>query len=143
MSSITVSASGTYDVTVTDTLGCVGASAPEAVTAVTVVVPIITQIDDTLYSSEPTGNQWFFEGTPIPGATSSIYAPDTTGNFTVEYTDTNGCSASSDTTFFDLTQIGVGAGLSDEVGVYPNPYHEEFTFEGNFGTPGTLKLVLF
>jgi len=46
----------------------------------------------TLTSSSASGNQWFFNGTPINGATNQQYLANSSGNYTVKVT-ANGCSS--------------------------------------------------
>lgn len=93
---ISVTTSGDFYVQVTDTLGCVGYS-----DTVTVTInpqpntPTISQLNDVLFSSNAFGYQWFFEGTPIPGATSNTYEPDQNGFYSVMIFNAAGCSANS------------------------------------------------
>ncbi len=100
---ITVSSSGTYDVTYTDGNGC---SATSAQTTVTVnanpSAPVVTASGATsfctgdsitLTSSQSSGNVW----SPNMETTSSIVV-DSSGTYSVTYTDGNGCSATSNST---------------------------------------------
>jgi PKD repeat protein len=97
--SITVNASGVYDVTVTDGNGCSSTSTGTSVvvnanpTAPTVTVngstTFCTGDSVELVSSQASGNTWSTTET-----TSSIWV-DSTGNYTVTFTDANGCSATS------------------------------------------------
>lgn len=58
--------------------------------------PIITAVFGLLTSSNPTGNQWMFNGSDIPGATNVTYNAIRDGKYSVR-TTVNGCtSASSD-----------------------------------------------
>jgi PKD repeat protein len=52
--------------------------------------PTITQIGGDLFSSAPSGNQWYLDGTAIPGATGNSYHPLVNGNYSVQVT-INGC----------------------------------------------------
>ncbi len=57
--------------------------------------PTITQAHDTLYcSTNPAyiSYQWYFNNTPIPGATDTVFFPAQTGNYNMKVVDTNGCS---------------------------------------------------
>ncbi|HMX28055.1 MAG TPA: S8 family serine peptidase, partial [Blastocatellia bacterium] len=100
----TATASGSYTVIVT-TGGC--ASAPSLPTVVTVnpapATPTITPGGPTAFcpggnvtltSSSTTGNQWFLNGNPIPGATNQTYLASTDGSYTVVVT-TNGCAGAA------------------------------------------------
>lgn len=97
--SIDVTTTGTYTVTYTDGSGCSATSAPVSVTVnplpatptITAGGPI-TFCDGgsvTLTSSQGTGNEWSTTET-----TQAITAT-TSGNYTVTYTNANGCSATS------------------------------------------------
>jgi hypothetical protein len=93
--SIAVSNSGSYTVQVAN--GCQSAvSAPTTVTVNPLPsVPTITQSGNTLSSSAANGNQWYFNGTAIAGATAATYTYATGGIFSVTVTNASGCSSSS------------------------------------------------
>jgi large repetitive protein len=96
--SITVSAAGSYSVTVTNASGCQATSAPFAVTSNPApAIPTITGPSSlscaggtiTLTSSSATGNLW------STGATTQSIAISTAGTYTVTVTNASGCSATS------------------------------------------------
>ncbi|MFT5777290.1 MAG: hypothetical protein ACI837_000221, partial [Crocinitomicaceae bacterium] len=96
---ITVSTTGTYDVTYLDGNGCSATSAPVNITVnPNPAAPVITPSGPTilcagqtvdLSSSQPSGNVWStLEVTPV-------ITVGATGSYTVTFTDGNGCSATS------------------------------------------------
>ncbi|PWN67792.1 hypothetical protein C1638_004125 [Chryseobacterium oncorhynchi] len=100
----TATTSGTYTVIVT-TGGC--ASSPSTGTVVTVnpipPTPTISAGGATTFcaggsviltSSSATGNQWYKDGSIIPGATAQSYIFNTSGTYTVIVT-TSGCSSAA------------------------------------------------
>ncbi|MFT3911082.1 MAG: T9SS type A sorting domain-containing protein [Ferruginibacter sp.] len=102
---LVVSASGNYSVTVTNGFGC---SATSAVTSVTInPVPATPTISAggpitfcaggsvTLTSSAATNNQWNLNGSPIGGATNSTLVVTASGDYTVTVTNAFGCTATS------------------------------------------------
>jgi large repetitive protein len=98
--SVNVTESDSYSVTVTDANGCEGTSVPTNVTVnPNPAVPTITSSGPTdfcegtsitLTSSETSGNTW----SPNGETTQSIVVTEA-DNFSVTFTDANGCSASS------------------------------------------------
>jgi hypothetical protein len=127
---LATSTAGTY--TVTNTVAAAGGCG--AVTAtVTITVnptparPTLTAAYNgtttTLTSSAATGNQFYFNGTAIAGATGQTYVVNgsatTYGSYTVVVTNSFGCSsAASVATVVTTTRSGIaGASLL----VYPNP----------------------
>lgn len=62
--------------------------------------------------------QWYLNGNPINGATGQCYVPSSTGNYTVEVTDQNGCTAISEDT---LTSVGRPDALTLIPEIFPNP----------------------
>lgn len=100
---ITVNSSGSYDVTYTDLNGCTATSLPTVVTVnANPAAPVISASGPTTFctgdsvvltSDQTTGNMW----SPNMETTQSITV-DSSGTYSVTYTDANGCSATSSTT---------------------------------------------
>ncbi|UCF80828.1 MAG: PKD domain-containing protein, partial [Acidobacteriota bacterium] len=100
---ITVTASDTYSVTITDSAvpACVDTSAGEVVTVNPNPTAVITPGGPTtfceggsvdLVASSATGTppftyQWYAGAAPIPGGTNATYTATATGNYSVEMTD--------------------------------------------------------
>jgi PKD repeat protein len=101
-SSINVTASGNYFVTVTNAAGCVASTAPIAVTVNALpTTPTISAGSTTTFcqggsvvltSSATTGNTWG------GGETTQAVTVSTSGNYSVTVQDGNGCSATSTVT---------------------------------------------
>lgn len=96
--SITVSASGSYTVTVTDANGCSGTSSPRTVTVNPLPTPTVTANGPTTFcagssvvltSSSATSYLW------STGATTQSITVSTTGSYSVTVTNANGCQATS------------------------------------------------
>jgi gliding motility-associated-like protein len=97
-SSINVGSSGTFSVSITDINGCESPSSLPVSVIVNPnpIAPIITSLgsttfcqggDATLQANQPTGILW------NNGATSSSITVSNTGQYTVQYTDPNGCES--------------------------------------------------
>ncbi len=79
-------------------------------------------------SSAVTGNQWYFNGNPIPGATSQTYTATQSGPYAVQTTNANGCSATS--TVFNFINTGIEiVEVQNTLLLVPNPNHGIFTLE--------------
>ncbi|MDB2435973.1 S8 family serine peptidase [Schleiferiaceae bacterium] len=101
-SATSVSASGSYSVTLTNADGC---STTTSATAVTVNTPPTASITSTgtgaicagasetlSATSGMSSYQWYANGTAITGATSATYTATASGNYSVSVVDANGCS---------------------------------------------------
>jgi hypothetical protein len=64
--------------------------------AVTISKPVVSQRDTLLVSNFSSGNQWYFNGTIIAGATGNTYRPTQSGDYKVAVTLTTGCTVLSD-----------------------------------------------
>jgi PKD repeat protein len=117
---ISVSATGTFSVTVTDSYGCALTSDSTHIEVLPAVpVPTITFSNDTLYSSAPYGNQWYNSGTLIPGATGTYYSlPGAALTITVMVTDSFGICSATSAPFVGIEEAGEN-GIA--YSVYPNP----------------------
>jgi hypothetical protein len=76
----------------------------------------ITVNGDTMRVYGQTNVQWFLDGNPIPGATTTMIIAATPGSYSVEVTDTDGCSATSNPFILGIPDV-----QNDVVEVYPNP----------------------
>jgi type IX secretion system substrate protein len=108
----------TYTVKITDANNC---SKSDNLTVTVLPLPpkpTIVFSNSTLTSSATSGNQWYFNGAIIPGATSQTYSPQNQGIYSVVVTGSNGCSNESEPFIF----TGIGD-LDNDFGisVYPNP----------------------
>ncbi|WP_316811491.1 gliding motility-associated C-terminal domain-containing protein, partial [Pedobacter heparinus] len=100
----TATETGNYTVVVTNSNTC--SSPASAAVPVTVnplpTTPTVTAESNTIFcigssvkliSSTLTGNQWYKDGNPIPGATNKTYTATATGSYFTIVTNANGCSS--------------------------------------------------
>lgn len=71
-------------------------SAPNGVSACTGTSGLVLQ------SSYGTDNQWLRNGSTIQGATDTVYSPTQSGYYQAKITTSNGCVATSDSTFIEF-----------------------------------------
>jgi hypothetical protein len=133
--------SGTFTVYGENSCGT-GASSGYAVMVNPVPLkPVISQSVNILSSNATSGNQWYFNGSLIPGATAQTYEAVYNGNYSVEVT-LNGCSSPmSDIITMLITGITDNA-MKLDVNIYPNPSHGHFTLTINSGTLKIFDLKL-
>jgi hypothetical protein len=100
---------------------------------------VITQAGMTLSSDAATGNQWYLDGNPIPGATGQTYTATGNGNYTVVVTIAGCSSATSNTIAIIDTQVAqqnTDAGLT----IFPNPNDGNFTLSFNVADAGDYRI---
>ncbi len=107
---------------------CEGPRASIAVTITSTAPPIITATgigtaDVMLSSSAATGNQWFKDGVPIPGATASTYAVMENGVFQVKGTNGSCITSLSEALTVIITDVKE-SGLPVQLIVFPVPARE-------------------
>lgn len=109
-----------YAVTVSDSNNCQGSDSIEVIVNPLPSSPIITQLGGDLNSSLASSYQWYDSNGPIAGATGQSYTPLANGQYWVEITDVNGCSALSDP--FDFLHFGLPDGSPPKnFTLFPNP----------------------
>ena len=111
--------------------------------AVTISKPVITQSSTVLNSSFAAGNQWYYNGVIIKGATGASYSPLQSGNYTVMATLGSGCQVLSDKYVYVITSNN--RGNSNDIGlvVFPVPTSSQLNiiFSAKNNDNLTLQLV--
>jgi hypothetical protein len=109
-----------YMLLITDGNGCTDSAYVLVTVNPVPAAPVITANTDSLFSTSGSAYQWYLNGFILPGATSQIYVPLQSGNYSVIVTDVNGCTSVSADYFFDYTP---SANIIDEktFEVFPNP----------------------
>jgi gliding motility-associated-like protein len=113
--SLTVTVTGNYSVQVTDVNGCIATSDAILITVYPLpAVPIITASgvttfceggSVTLTSSSATGNQWLLDDIALVGENNISLTVTATGSYTVQVTNVNGCSTTSNATLVRVNEI--------------------------------------
>ena len=137
-STLTVTQSGAYRV-ITTNPSCSDTSAPVIITVNPLPVPVITRIGNDLTTGTYTTYQWSHNSNQIAGATNQVYTMlSTSGIYTVEVTDTNGCTGIAAP--FDPTSI-VPLNEYEDISVYPNPVKDILTIEPKHPLNTTLSTI--
>ena len=113
--------SGSYSYT--GTLGpCETGSEPIVISIVEAAVPVVSLVNDTLFSSPAAAYQWYLNGELLEDATGPFFVPLESGAYTVWTTDEHGCEAGS-----NVMQVDIINSVSDlwsaDLKVFPNPAH--------------------
>jgi hypothetical protein len=148
--SVNIIESGEYTVIVLDGNGCIDSSMVADPVEVTVwdPEPIIAVAGDVLSitnAGDFVSYQWFYNGNPIPGATSASYdiVGSGTGQYTVCVVDDEGCQGCS--FVYEMTCcVGIEeANFDGNVSVYPNPNNGHFTVEVELAQQMNVSIGLF
>ncbi len=105
--------------------------------------PVITRNGDQLNSSVSTGNQWYFNGTKIEGATQSSVVITQSGTYSVTVSNEAGCSAASTNYAAIKTEVGLIPDFGFTFKVFPNPNDGYFTVELTSSRSGQVELNLY
>ncbi|WP_167616138.1 HYR domain-containing protein [Maribellus sediminis] len=110
------------------------------VPTITAAATVICQGETTtLTSSVATAYQWYLDGNPIASASGQTYDADSTGSYTVEVTDVNGCTAVSAPTDITVNPLPE-ASISGTTEVCENDAQPKIVFKGSGGTgPYTIS----
>jgi hypothetical protein len=115
----------TYYVDGYDNNGCFGEDSVHVTVNPLPLAPVITQDSIWLISDQPSGNQWYLDGSAVAGATNDSLdwvTEGQNGQYTLLYTDQNGCSTFSlVTNIITITTIGFEENEAFDVNMYPNP----------------------
>lgn len=90
--------------------------------------PVISLVAFTLFSNASSGNQWYFNGNLINGATDQYYTPLENGTYYVVVT-VNGCT-SDESNHFVVNFVSIKEGDDKELlNVFPNPVSGKLNVE--------------
>ena len=115
---ITVSTTGNYTLTVTNSNGCT-ASSVQHITVNTPAADSITQSGLVLTSLAEASYQWYQGTNLLSGDTAQNYTVTQNGVYTVYVTDANGCSVVSNS--ITITGVGINEINAADYKIYPNP----------------------
>jgi hypothetical protein len=86
--------------------------------------PVVTNTGTMLHSSAATGNQWYYQGTLLVGATGQTYVATVDGYYWTMVT-LSGCSSDTSNHKLILT-TGIGQHSSTSINIYPVPNDGQF-----------------
>jgi hypothetical protein len=130
---IVVRNSGVFQVVLTNPLGCSDtSSAQRTIMRPRPIAPVISlnNTRDTLFSSIAIGNQWYYNGIPINGASAQTLAISANGVYFSIVTGLNGCPSDTSNKI-NITNVGVGDFSDLNLRLYPNPTSGETWLEFN------------
>ena len=118
--------STTYNVVATNNEGCT-ISKEVTITVNSAAKPIIQSAGGALATNATGAIQWFFNGAPIVGQTTFVFAPTKSGIYSVQNTE-NGCNAMSDP--FAFTAVS-DSELSEfkNINIFSNPVHDKIVIQ--------------
>ncbi len=122
--------------------GCSGSDSTTVAVNQLPLTPTIGAMGDTLYSSASYGNQWYFNGTAISGATNQMLIVTQDGYYSVQITDINGCASQMSASYHYVGPQGIQEQENTSFVVYPNPTTGKITFSGDMIT-GNYKASLY
>ena len=137
------SVSGDVSVSGSNTCGSGNASQPLSVVVNPIPsTPVVTSIGPLFASSASVGNQWYFQGIAIPGATGQSYAASVPGWYWSVVT-LNGCSSDTSNHIYLA-----GVGIEDKSGstgftVYPVPNDGLFNITVTVPGEEVFDIVIF
>ena len=130
----------TYTVTGTDGNNCTNTDQVVITVNDLPTVPVITSFSMILTSSAATSYQWFSGSDLINGETAQTYSPTQSGLYSVEITDSNGCSATSDGFIFTFSAL-TSLNKTGFIEVSPNPSSGMFSI--SFGSSDARSIKVF
>lgn len=125
---VSPSSSTTYSVTVADV--CASGTGEVSVSVLPSPTPSITIASNGVISALPIDQtyQWYFNGMPIADATNQSYIPQNSGDYSVEVTNSDGCSTISDLISYMVVSVEHIEGV-EYFGVFPNPFNDFIDIE--------------
>jgi hypothetical protein len=108
----------------------------------TPAAPVITAVGNVLTSSASSGNQWYYQGNAIAGATGQSYTvTSNTGYYTCVVT-VNGCSSPVSNQIW-VVVTGVQEVQGSNFNIYPVPNDGKFTVSITSAVQETYSIVVY
>lgn len=104
--------------------------------------PTITQTGLVLTSSASSGNQWYLNGSPIPGETAQSYTVTQNGYYSVWVTSALGCQSSSSTKQVTITGLENYA-LVNGISISPNPAKDVLYVNSNVKEQKKISYTIY
>lgn len=133
---------GPLSVNASNGTGCAQSNALNFTVHPLPLTPVITVDGSLLTSTAGPGYQWYLDGLPLSGATGQTHWASAVGNYTVQHTDANGCSAMSAPV--NLTVLGLDeAEANGGFAAWPSPTSGDIMVRLPSGFPGaaTVQVV--
>lgn len=127
--------SGSYSVDIEQAGNCISRSEP--VNVCYPVPEIELQPNNVMKSTLGLEYQWYLNNNPIVGSDARLYVFSEPGNYKVQVTNLDGCTAFSDPVSVSLTSI---ANLDVPFTIHPNPFENSLSIEFTTGT-GTDEIT--
>ncbi|MBK6522400.1 MAG: T9SS type A sorting domain-containing protein [Sphingobacteriaceae bacterium] len=123
---IAVTTSSVYSYTVS--LGACTVASTSSLTVWPVPAsPVVSTNGNSLTTASATTYQWLLNGTPIPGATNQDYLPSSDGWYSVDVTNSFGCSSSGTSIYISITALASNEKLLSGIRLSPNPAKDILT----------------
>ncbi len=132
-------APGNYTILVTDGVGCTNTQT-YTVNAAPYVGITVTQVGNLLTASSAPNYQWYFNGSPIPGANSQTYTITESGVYFVEMT-IGGCKHRSATLELTYSSISETENIK-AFAVFPNPANQSIQIGVKLNNASDFSLEL-
>ena len=141
--SISVNPSVTTVYTCTGSIaGCVSIASTTVSVGSAPPTPTITQSGAILSSSSASGNQWYFNGTAISGATAQTYTTTQDGFYSVWVTTTLGCQSSSNSV--NISSVGFEElTFVNSIIISPNPAKDVLFVNTNAKEVKSLAFIIY
>lgn len=131
-----------YYVSATNADGCEEVRKPVAAVVTILSQVTITEDGKALKSSYAEGNQWYFNGHVITGATGQSIEPKETGLYKLTVTSAGGCTSSTERQYTVATVTAVeDEGVPASISIYPNPTTDVVNVSVHSSEPVSARLV--